>query len=129
MHGGICLQEVVIPIIRLQQSGVERPVRVSLQLVDGAEIRNAIFKIRLIPEEVDLLARPRQVEIDILRSGTRVSRVWEEKIEREPKERSLMLEPDYGLAPGDRICIRVRDALTGELLADEPAVVQVELEL
>lgn len=85
MHGGIALQEVIIPHIQIRQSVAERIVGVSMQLVSGPEIRNAIFKIRLIPEGVDLLAKPRQVEIDILRGGERVSRVWEERVERDPK--------------------------------------------
>jgi len=129
MHGGIALQEVIIPHIQIRQSVAERLVGVSLQLVDGVEVRNAIFKVRLIPEGVDLLARPRQVEIDIMRGAERVSRVWEERVEREVVERSLMLEPEYGLAVGDRVQVRVRDATTGELLDERPAIVQVDLEL
>lgn len=129
MHGGIALQEVITPHLQIRQSVAERIVGVSLQLVDGPEIRNAIFKVRLIPEGVDLLVRPRQAEIDIVRSGEPVSRVWEERIEHEVVERSLMLEPEYGLIIGDRVQIRVRDASTGELLDQQPAVVQVDLDL
>jgi len=97
--------------------------------VDGPEIRNAIFKVRLVPEGVDLLTRPRRVEIDITRHGTRVSRVWDERVESEVRERSLMLEPDYGLAIGDPVQVRVRDAVTGELLDEQSAVIQVDLDL
>jgi hypothetical protein len=129
MHGGIALQEVVIPHIHVQQSVAERLVDVSLQIVDGPEIRNAIFKVRLVPEGVDLLTRPRRVEIDITRHGTRVSRVWDERVESEVRERSLMLEPDYGLAIGDPVQVRVRDAVTGELLDEQSAVIQVDLDL
>jgi len=129
MHGGIALQEVVTPYIQVRQSVVERLVEVSLQLVDGPEIRNAIFKICLIPKSVDLLAKPRQVEIDILRHGERVSRAWRETVKQDAEERSLMLEPEYGLALGDQVQIRVRDAITGELLDEEPAVIHVALDL
>jgi len=129
MHGGIALQEVVIPYIQVRRSIAERLVEVSLELVDGPEIRNAIFKIRLVPEGVDLLAKPRQVEIDVIKQGERVSRVWEERVEFQVKERSLMLEPDYGLAIGDQVQIRVRDVTTGELLAEQPAVMHVALDL
>jgi len=129
MHGGIALQEVVIPYIQVRRSIAERLVEVSLELVDGPEIRNAIFKIRLVPEGVDLLAKPRQVEIDVIKQGERVSRVWEERVEFQVKERSLMLEPDYGLAIGDQVQIRVRDVTTGELLAEQPAVIHVALDL
>jgi hypothetical protein len=129
MHGGIALQEVVIPHLLVQQSVAERLVGVTLQLVDGPEIRNAIFKIRLFPEGADLLSKARQVEIDVLRGEERVSRVWQERVEREVVEPSLMLEPDYGLAVGDQVQVRVRDSTTGELLAQQPATVHVDLDL
>ena len=129
MHGGIALQEVVVPHLNVQQSVAERLVGVSLQVVAGPEIRNAIFKVRLVPGEVDLLTRPRRVEIDIVKGGRRVSRVWEERVEHEVVERSLMLEPDYGLLLGDQVQIRARDATTGELLGEQPAVIQVDLDL
>jgi len=129
MHGGIALQEVVVPYIHVQQSVAERLVGVSLQIVAGPEIRNAIFKVRLLPEGVDLLSKARRVEIDVVKGGRRVSRVWEERVENEVVERSLMLEPDYGLLLGDQVQVRIRDATTGELLDQQPAVVHVDLEL
>jgi hypothetical protein len=129
MHGGIALQEIVIPYIHLRQTLLERPVGVALHLVDGPEIRNAIFKVRLTPERVDLLSKARQVELDITRGTERVSQVWEAQLDRDIVEKSLMLEPDYGLAPGDQIRVRVRDKTTKELLAEQAAVIQVELEL
>ena len=42
---------------------------------------------------------------------------------------SLQLEPDSGLAVGDSIVIRVWDAVTGELLAQQAATVYVALDL
>ncbi len=128
MHGGIALQEVVVPHLRVQQTVAERLVGVALELVGGPEIRNAIFKVRLVPQDVDLLTKPRQVEIDVVKAEQRVSRVWEKRVQREVLEPSLMLEPDYGLQLGDEVRIRVRDATTGELLAERAATVQVDLE-
>lgn len=92
MHGGIALQEVVIPVIQIRQTALERPVGVALELADGAELRNAIFKVRLHPIQADLLSTARQVEIDLLKQGQRVSRVWEARVERDSVEKSLMLE-------------------------------------
>jgi hypothetical protein len=129
MHGGISLQELVTAHVRVQQSVAERLVGVSLELVTGPEIRNAIFKIRLIPEGVDLLSRARQVKIDIAREGERVSQMWEAVVERDVVEKSLRLEPESGLAVGDAIEIRAWDAVTGELLAQQPATVYVDLDL
>ena len=42
---------------------------------------------------------------------------------------SLRLEPDSGLSVGDGVATRVWDAVTGELLAQQPATVYVDLDL
>ena len=128
MHGGIALQEVVIPVIQIRQTALERPVGVALELADGGEIRNAIFKVRLHPTQADLLSTSRRVEIDLVKQGQRVSRVWEAQVERASVEKSLMLETAYGLQYNDTIEIRVRDAVTGELLDSKAAVVKVDLD-
>ena len=127
MHGGVSLQELVTAHVTVRQAVTERPVGVSLELVSGPEIRNAIFKVRLVPRGVDLWTRARQVTIDVARGGERVSRVWEAVVERDIVEKSLRLEPDSGLAVGDAIAVRVWDAVTGELLAQQPATVYVDL--
>ncbi len=129
MHGGIALQEVVIPVIQIRQTALERPVGVTLELADGAEIRNAIFKVRLHPTQADLLSTSRRVEIDLVKQGQRVSRVWEAQVERASVEKSLMLETAYGLQFGDTVEIRVRDAVTGELLDAQLTTIKVELDL
>ena len=129
MHGGISLQELVTAHVTVQQTAMQRPVGVSLELVTGPEIRNAIFKVRLVPQGVDLWTRARQVKLDVAREGQRVSRAWEAIVDRDVVEMSLRLEPDAGLAVGDAIAIRAWDAVTGELLAQQPATVYVDLEL
>jgi len=130
MHGGISLQELITAHVAVRQAVTERPVGVSLELVTGHEIHNAIFKVRLIPQGVDLWSRARQVTIDIARqeNGERVSGLWEAVVDRDVVEKSLQLEPDSGLAVGDAITIRVWDAVTGELLAQQPATVYVALD-
>jgi hypothetical protein len=55
--------------------------------------------------------------------------VWEAVVNRDVVEMSLRLSPHMGLGAGDTIAVRVRDADTGELLAQKPAVVQVDLDL
>jgi hypothetical protein len=69
MHGGMSPQELVTAHLTVCQSVVEQPVSVALELVPGPEIRNAIFKVRLIPQGVDLWSRARRVEIDVAREG------------------------------------------------------------
>jgi len=128
MHGGVSLQELVTAHITVRQSVAERPVGVSLELVTGHEIRNAIFKVRLAPQCVDLWTRARRVEIDIAREGERASGTWKAIVDRDVVEKSLRLSLDMRLAVGDAIAIRAWDADTGELLAQQPAVVQVDLD-
>jgi hypothetical protein len=129
MHGGISLQELATAHITVRQSVTEKPVGVALELVAAPEIRNAIFKVRLIPQGVDLWTRARQVKVDIAREGERVSAEWEAVVEREVIEMSLRLEPGSGLALGDAVVIRVWDVVTGESLAQVPATVYVALDL
>ena len=128
MHGGISLQEVVTAHVTVRQSVAERPVSVALELDTGPEIRNAIFKIRLIPQGVDLLSRARRVDVDIASEGKRVSDTWGAVVNRDVVEKSLRLSPQMGLSEGDAVAVRVWDADTGELLAQQPAVVQVDLD-
>lgn len=128
MHGGLALQETIIPHLHIRQSPAEKLAGVSVELVGGPEIRNAVFKIRLTPEGVDLLTKPRTIVIDIVKGGQSVSNTWEARIAREVIERSLILETDYGLLIGDRVKIRVRDASTGELLSEVDGVIRVDLD-
>ena len=129
MHGGISLQELVTAHVTVRQSVVERSVGVSLELAAGPEIRNAIFKVRLVPQGVDLLSRARQVQVDVARQGERIPRQWEAVVDRDPVDMSLRLDPELGLAVGDEIAIRIWDAVTGELLAQQPATIYVDLDL
>jgi hypothetical protein len=128
MHGGISLQELVTARVTVRQSVAERPVSVALELDAGPEIRNAIFKVRLVPQGADLLSRARRVEIDIAHDGKRVSEVWKAVVHRDEVEKSLRLSPQMGVAEGDAIAVRVWDADTGELLAQQSALVQVDLD-
>jgi hypothetical protein len=128
MHGGPALQEVITPHLTIRQSMEEHPVTVALEIVAGPEIRNAIFKVRLLPKHVDLLSRPRRVEIDIAREDERISRTWEAVVHREPVEKSLRLSSDAGVGMGDTISVRLWDADTGELLGRQSAVVQIDLD-
>jgi hypothetical protein len=128
MHGGISLQELVTAHITVRQSIEEKPVSVSLELMPGDEIRNAIFKIRLVPQDVDLLSRPRKVEISIASKGERLSSMWEAVVNKDVVEKSLRLSSQMNLDEGDTIAVQVWDADTGELLAQQSAVVQIDLD-
>ncbi len=129
MHGGLSLQEVVTAHVTVRQAVTERPVDVVLELVAGPEIRNAFFKVRLVPQGVDLWSRARRVSIDIARSGKRVSHEWEATVDRDVVEKTLRLEPGSGLVVGDVVAVRVWDAVTGQLLVQQPATVYVDLDL
>ena len=113
----------------MRQPVEERPVGVSLELVTGPEIRNAIFKVRLVPQGVDLWTRARQVKLDVACEGQRVSRAWEAVVDRDVVEMSLWLEPDAGLAVDDALAVRAWETVTGELLAQQSATVYVDLDL
>ncbi|MBN1450021.1 MAG: PglZ domain-containing protein [Anaerolineales bacterium] len=131
MHGGISLHELLTARLAIKQSVMEKPVGVNLELVSGSEIRNAIFKIRLLPTSLEMWTRGREINIEIVRTDNqeRVSEVWEEQIHHQIVEKSLRLSPDSGLAFGDKISVRVRDAVTEELLSEVKATCYVDLVL
>ena len=54
--------------------------------------------------------------------------VREAEVDRDVVEKPLRLEPDSGLAVGDAVAVRIWDAITGELPAEQPATVYVELD-
>ena len=49
-------------------------------------------------------------------------------MDRDVVEKPLPLERDAWLAVGDAVAVRIWDAITGELLAEQPATVYVELD-
>jgi hypothetical protein len=50
-------------------------------------------------------------------------------VDRDVVEMSLRLDPGAGLPVGTAVAVRAWDAVTGELLAQQPATIYVDLDL
>jgi len=124
-HGGIALQEVVIPHLVSRRETMA--TRVGLQVVPAAyEIKTYSVKVVLdpvLPEKVDLFTKPvgRTVEIDLQRAKeTVVAHVVQKEIKPEAGQRVtvvLMLNDKLAFMEGEMLDVMVRDVETREVLS------------
>jgi len=126
VHGGLSLQELVVPHLVISQQVMGRPVRVQADL--PSVIRNAQFRIELVPVSANLFDQPRQVTLSLEKAGEPVVPPLSCVVRPGgPTIVDLFLPMGCGLTPGDRVGWLLRDAATGELLAEQEAVSQVDL--
>jgi len=126
VHGGLSLQELVVPHLRVVQQVMGRPVRVRAEL--PLEICNAQFKVRLEPVIADLFDQPRQVRLSLEKGGEPVVPPLSCVVgPGGPVSVDVFLPMGCGLEPGDRVRWVLRDAATEEVLAEQEAVSRVDL--
>ena len=132
VHGGLSLQELVIPHLQVTQQVLGRPVGVQVEL--PKVIRSAQFKVRLEPissgyrTSGSLLDQPRQVTLCLEKAGELVMPPLSCVVG--PSDSSVVdvfLPMGCGLEPGDPVRWMLRDAVTEEVLARQEAVSQVDL--
>ena len=126
VHGGLSLQELVVPHLQVTQRVMGRPVDVRAELPDA--IRSVQFVVRLEPVASSVLDQPRQVTL-YLQKGEKpvippLSCVV--SLGRLP-EIDVFLPMGCGLEPGDAVCWVLRDAATDEVLAEQDAISRVGL--
>jgi hypothetical protein len=132
-HGGIALQEVVIPHLASRRETMA--TRVGLQVIPAAyEIKTYSVKVVLdpvIPEKMDLFTKPvgRTVEIDLQRAKESVvAHVVRKEIKPEAGERVtvvLMLNDKLAFMEGEMLDLIVRDVETREVLS--PAALRLTI--
>ena len=126
VHGGLSLQELVVPHLQVAQQVLGRPVGVRVDL--PRVIRSAQFRVHLEPVVTDLLDQPRQVELVLEKAGEPVVPPLSCVVgPGSSTEVQVFLPMGCGLEPGDRVRWVLRDAVTGEVLAEQDAVSQVDL--
>jgi hypothetical protein len=126
VHGGLSLQELVIPHLHVEQPRMGRPVRVVADF--PAVIRNAQPVVTVRADRPEMFDRPRQVTLTLEKDGEALTPPLSQLVDvREPVKMALFLPMDVGLEPKDRVCWVLRDAHTGEVLAEQEAVSQVDL--
>lgn len=119
LHGGVSLQEVVIPLLvvekRFKASKVSARIELSGELREG--IRNQIFKVNLVPEAKDLFAtEPRTVRVFCEKEGNTVSNEAVEVVKDEEVAVTLRIDPSANLDFGDEVTLKAIDDETFELL-------------
>ncbi|HIQ05423.1 MAG TPA: PglZ domain-containing protein, partial [Anaerolineae bacterium] len=126
VHGGLSLQELVVPHLRVVQQVLGRRVGIRVDL--PRVIRSAQFRVRLEPVVTDLLDRPRQVELVLEKAGEPIIPPLSCVVNPDSStDVHVFLPMGRGLEPGDRVRWVLRDAVTGEVLAEQEAVSQVDL--
>lgn len=126
VHGGLSLQELVVPHLVVSQQVVGRTVRVEAEL--PSVIRNAQFKVELAPSSAELFDQPRQVSLSLEKAGEPVVPALSCVVgPGGPAVVDVFLPMGCGLVPGDRVRWVLRDAVTDEVLAEQEATSQVDL--
>ena len=125
VHGGLSLQELVIPHLTITQQAVGRPVGVRAEL--PARITGQ-FKVVLEPVVTSTTDQPRQVTLALEAAGQPVAPPLSCVVEPGGSvEQTILLPMGCGLESGQRVRWVLRDAVTGEVLAEQDAVSQVDL--
>ena len=126
VHGGLSLQELVVPHLRVEQQVMGRPVDVAADFPDV--IRNAQPDVRLRPVGAEMFDQPRQVTVTLEKDGEPVVPPFSQVVgPAEPVKVPIFLPIGCGLEPGDRVRWVLRDAVTEEVLAEREAVSRVDL--
>jgi hypothetical protein len=122
-HGGLSLQEVVIPCLTVSQKSSGGMIEVEMSAPD--EIRGKLLKVKVQALSAELLARPRQVELHLekISGGTApivsISQVIEMGDEIEIK---VLLPNSAPLEIGEQVIWLLVDAVSGHVLQEQPAV-------
>ncbi len=126
VHGGLSLQELVIPHLVIEQGAQGKPVMVAVEFPEV--IHNAQPRVTLRPVTADMFDQPRQVTIVLEKDGAPVAPPLSQVVRpTEPAIVDFFLLFGCGLEPGDSVRWVLRDAHTDEVLAEQSAVNQANL--
>lgn len=127
-HGGLSLQEVIIPYLQVQQD-VTR-VAVGVRLVVDKRIYSGVFKVVLKPAKPGLFVKEREARLILQNSnGEEIQSSIEIVGPEESVTKNLKIGPGDGVKFGEMVIFVVKDANTGEELDRKRVEVHVDLEL
>ena len=125
-HGGLSLQELVVPHLTVVQQVMGRPVGIRVEL--PTVIHSAQFKVTVEPVSGGMFDQPRQVSLTLEKAGQPVIPPLSHTVRpAEGIEIDVFLPMGCGLQPGDKMRWQMRDAVTEEVLAEQEATSQVDL--
>lgn len=126
VHGGLSLQELVVPHLTVTQQVMGRPVGVRAEL--PRVIHNAQFKVILEPVSASIFDQPRQVALSLEKAGQPVVPPLSCIVRPgQPTTVDVFLPMGCGLEPRDQVRWVLRDAVTDEVLAEQEATSEVDL--
>ena len=126
VHGGLSLQELVVPHLTVTQQVMGRPVGVRAEL--PRVIHNAQFKVILEPVSASIFDQPRQVALSLEKAGQPVVPPLSCVVgPGQPTTLDVFLPMGCGLEPSDQVRWVLRDAVTDEVLAEQEATSEVDL--
>lgn len=126
-HGGLSLQEVVIPCLTVSQQTSGGMVDVEMSAPE--EIRGKLLKVKIQAVSAELLARPRQVELRLEKATSTTAPVIaiQQVLEvGDDLEIKVLLPDSAPLEIGEKITWRLVDAVSGQVLQEQPAVNRVD---
>jgi hypothetical protein len=125
VHGGLSLQELVIPHLTIRQQSVGRPVEVRAELPDHI---TGQFRVVLEGVASSTTDQARQVTLTLEANGEPVAPALSCVVEPGAAvEQTILLPMGCGLESGQRVHWVLRDAVTTELLFEKDAVSMVDL--
>lgn len=121
VHGGLSLQECVVPVLEARAEPSGQKVSVGMELPE--RLTSRFTSIRVAVREVELFAKPRRVVVEI--NGKRGD---PKELSPEHKEDTLTLSwLGFDESPPHQVMVRLLDADSGQVL--EEAIVPVEMVL
>lgn len=127
-HGGITLQEVIIPHLQIQKDKTSVPVGVRVVVAD--KVYSGVFKITLEPLPKGFFVKEREVKVILQRSSGEVIREMQEIVNvGEAVTKNIKLTINDNISFGETLFLVVRDANSGEELDKKSMEIHVDLEL
>ena len=119
-HGGVSLQEIVIPCLTVKQEEIGEIVDVKMQA--PSEIRQKLEKVKIIPKAATIFDKAREIELVLQKGDHRIIALQQVISPNEDNEIKVLFSEDTLLEVGDDVQWRLLDRITGQLLDEQEAV-------
>ncbi len=127
MHGGISIQETIIPYIKItNKKEAVKKVDIQIQMEKG--ISNRIFELKIKPKWSEFGGNPRTIEIAAYYNEDLISSRPAVEIETEEISIIVRILPTKSIPQGEKIKIIAKDQDTKEILFEKEAEALVPFE-
>lgn len=125
-HGGISLQETIIPYL-VVRSKTDEPTKIDVKLGIESGIFNRIFDVTIKPVYEKLGQKPRTVEVLCLREQEIISNKPATMVEEKEEVIRLRLTNTKYLKKGEKIKIVAQDQETQEVLSEIEVEIMIDI--